>query len=224
MKRKPIMIDDDGGKKVRKEDDDLEEEGEDQLANDKSIEKFTQELKDDETKYGKRAYLIKQWIPDEDDPDEKPTLEDLRALPKIFINRSVDKHLQRTSKGIEKIGGGGGFMMFNTSSSLEMVDYFNNEAKKARRLLTSKPEETFLSLFALMVIMQDFNTWYHDFEEGDDITKMMTSIHKLWTDLPKKSDNEIGLAGDNARDTLVEYLKEFGEKVSESVEDEFEWF
>lgn len=222
MQRKSATNEDERPEKRQKidltsDDEESEKEGEEDI-NDPVIKQFTEEEEAEQKRLGRKSKLLAMF------EGKKPTIGDLRVLPRIYVTDATFDHGERMLKAFDEAIGG--FFMMNTHSSSLLLDCFDKELKKARRIFNKNPSEGFEILFPLTDIMQEEDTWYHDTEIPDDVCRVMTYTYKLWKDVLDKSVDELGLAGQpNAKQYLLEWLKKFGQDVREAeLDKKFQWF
>jgi hypothetical protein len=178
------------------DEEDVEEEDEDEEEiDDPVIKQFNEEEAAEQKRLGRTAKLLAMF------EGKKPTIEDLRALPKIYVTDATFDHGERMMNAFDEAIGG--FFMMNTHSSSLLLDCFDKELKKARRIFNKNPSQGFEILFPLTDIMQE-DTWFHDTEIPGDVCRVMTYTYKLWKDVLDKSVDELGLAGQpNAKQYLL---------------------
>eukprot|EP01117_Protostelium_nocturnum_P007798 TRINITY_DN2790_c0_g1_i1.p1 TRINITY_DN2790_c0_g1~~TRINITY_DN2790_c0_g1_i1.p1 ORF type:complete len:269 (-),score=103.15 TRINITY_DN2790_c0_g1_i1:104-910(-) len=193
-------------------------------------QKFEKELEETAKKYpGSSIFLTQTWDEIQSDPLVRPTLEELRKLDYILVPQKFedfnDSVYQKLDEAVD------GLIILNTTSSHIMHDFFNKELQNFVKMWKSpdKHDEAFSYLFAITVIAKEMDHWYVDYEEVRAINNLMNSFHSRWKEVFTKTDEELGLKGENSRNKLMKYLIKFANSVHEANESyddkpKFQWF
>jgi len=196
------------------EEDGEEEEDEEDEEADEIGKQFEEELKEKAKMYpGKRYVMLDAWKPTT--KGEKPTMEKLRELPVIFIHPDFFKVQQRVYKTLDKACDG--LFMLWTSHSPIMWSVFGKEIKKVNALFAKGDYPgAFCQLLGTVFVMEDIDHWWNDVEETEPVEELMTSVASAFKKLATKTDEELGIQGDQPREKVIAYLRKWGETVKES--------
>lgn len=208
-----------------------------------AMELFQEEIQTKENAMGKKALILGTIAEDneseededgEDDEGEEEededalyekeaTIEELRALPVIYLSEDQMKIVDACTEEMSLIGRDGPddpFRMTNTSDAADAIALIGRTEKKATKALKSSPSTAFAYNLGLTMIAIADDFWLYDNDDPASCNKVLKLIRALWTKLLKLKPSELGITAEEVGtvkkliDTCVRCVKEIGEGIS----------
>lgn len=187
-------------------------------------EKFAKHLKEVKERYNCVSCICTHGVQRDDSDDESEddeaarqrvanfTQEQIDTLRYVLITKERSDLLDKINDAFEGDQVGSNIMMFSSSDRWFFLSYIHEELQKLQK--QKNLGKRFDHLFALTFISLDFGIWYSIEREGS--RENVTLMAKLWKDLLKHSNEELGIdaeftrAGvnaflENAKNTFKEY-------------------
>jgi hypothetical protein len=165
--------------------------------------------------------LLEGWEPKRG--QREPTLAQLRALPAILVHKAGAAYEDRFRLDLFSAADPtfdaeeGGLFSTTTASGVRACAYFAHVLKGfAASFKRGDYKKTFAKLFVATLVMERFDFWFEDNDCPGDIDDVMKRLGALWATAFARTDQEIGLAGSNARAHLIKFLNKFGKEVKET--------
>ncbi|WIA20683.1 hypothetical protein OEZ85_005056 [Tetradesmus obliquus] len=187
---------------------------------------FEAELKQREEELGKHCMVVgaldeedeEEEEEDEDEDGKQPSLEQLRALARVFVPKKVEEYYAELAVALSKIGGpeseeeddedeegmdpamkammaeaGFSFRMLNTRHSYPMQDLLKASLAKADKAIKSnKWEDGFCHWAATVQAARRETHWFQDTDVPEVVEAIYEKLRTQWVKLQKRSDEELG--------------------------------
>lgn len=198
------------------------------MALESVFEVFDAELKVKAEELGKTCIVLNGWSPpeeNEDDEDEdyqereepQPTLEELRALPKIFILPQASAAMEEVGKELGAVGCDGPddpFRMTNTASSYDGHDIITKHLKDFDKMMRQKAyKDAFCKLLGITLASAHDDFWYMDTDVPEDVEKIMKKLTAAWGKVWARPDEELGGVSEQERQLIRDKFKEMKDEV-----------
>lgn len=144
-------------------------------------QQFDDEIKADEERTGMKCILL-DGIDPSDNPS--PTIEDLRAIQKIFVSENALSNIERIGDALDMVGRSSEndiFSMTTTRHSPEFFAIFRSECRKCSIKYTrGKFAECMDQLIGIILGLKDFPTGFMDTEDTEGGQRILNNILKVW--------------------------------------------
>jgi hypothetical protein len=191
-------------------------------------EQYSAELKAKEAATGLSAVLVGRVEYDEDeeeDEDREPTLEQLRAIPVVFVPKQVVEEIETLDKYVARITLGGelededdfnGFQMTNTASSYTYMDKIDQQFRViASHKRAKKLNAVFGTLLATTYVFSRRDIWYIDTDIPEQAVRLLKGFATRWKDVLKHTDAELGINAES-RAAVIKMLDSFAQEIKDS--------
>ena len=153
---------------------------------------------------------------DDDDATENYTAEQMQRLRIILITPKRADALEEMDKFVLGDQAGKDILGFTTSFSYEVRDslYYVQQRMRSR---TTKWSDKFDLLLGYTHALQHYDAWMCDNEGG--MEGMVKGLARLWKNILKRSDEDLGIDGEYTRPGVMAMLESFQESIESAESD-----
>lgn len=187
------------------------------VVSDELQDQMDAEIQAEEERTGLKCCLLERIDPDE---CPNPTMEDLRAIPKIFVRETAMLHMERIGHDLSMIGQSDEGESSSTTNVKHLSDFFaifRSEIKNcSNKYSERKFAECMDQMIAIILGLKDFSTGFTDIEDAQihcsyfpTRQHILNKIAELWKNAV---DSNHGLSEDTIS-VLYDVMTDIGEEL-----------